>query len=73
MIPIKGKKYLIDYRPSTTTDSSSEYKYVGVATYTGEEEQINDESLYIFQELQEEFGYTNTALFSEEDIVEEII
>jgi hypothetical protein len=73
MVPVKNKKYLIDYRPSSSDDSLGEYGYVGMATYTGEEEQIDKETLYLFQGLQEEFGFTNTALFSEEDIMEEIV
>lgn len=70
MIPVQGKRYFIDYKPS---DSLGEYGYVGIATYTGEEEQIDDETLYRFEGLQEKFGFTNSALFSEEDIMEEIV
>lgn len=72
MIPEKGKTYQIDYWFQTDNPELQETFYKGLAVFTGDirvGEGSDDEDLYCF-EIEDN---ALSMLFSEEDIVEEVI
>jgi hypothetical protein len=74
MIPETGKRYYIDYRDH----QFPEFSYIGTGTFTGVIEEDSDEVdpskgfLYRFDSLEVDFGFTDSGVFAEEDIIEEV-
>lgn len=69
MIPIKDKIYHIHY----IDEKDSALSYIGKAAYTGNTEIVEDECLFHFViENSPGSGFSNSALFSSRDIMEEL-
>lgn len=66
MIPIKNKKYKISY----TDPNNKIYDYFGVGVYSGHEEHYEDETVFLFCNLENLNGYTGSGFFADQDILE---